>query len=143
MHTVLHLTADERAFWDALSAELQEGWTVEKEARTFDDSHEKRLARLSVTQFSNPELVQQMQRGAALQSFEDIADFLEQTELQEAPAEDTAQLLFVLGPDFASTMIALGLATARTDEDIRSVAALSALRGQLLDALLSTFSSAA
>jgi len=135
MSNALYLTAEERPIFDALSAELKEGWEVEEEQIIFVDGWEKRVARLSFVRLHDPALLKLKEKAQSGVSEQEIFTEIESTNLENATDDDLAELFFALGPNALTPFIAPLLHGIKQDSDLETLMEFTALRHSLLSAL--------
>lgn len=133
--STLFLTASERALYDKLSDGLKEGWAVENEALTYDDSPQKQAIRLSLLRIHDPHLLELRNKVSSATSMDDIAALLSKTNISEVQEDEVAQLFFALGPESLARLIGHLLRHAKTDGDMEGVTALTVIRHTMLESL--------
>lgn len=128
----LHLTTDERAMYEALPEALREGWTVEDETLTYDDSPQKCAIRLSLVRLHDPTLLKLRAQAQENASPEAVAALLQQTNLSDVLEDDLAELFFALGPAILTRLIAAMLPAVSTDADMEGATAITVIRHSVL-----------
>lgn len=132
--TILYLYSNERPLFDALTADIREGWMVQEEAVHYKDSEERMMMRIEMLRLHDPSLVALQKKTQQSASLEDIASMLQETTLKGVQDSDIASLCFAVGPDVLSRVIVNMLGAAKTDKDIEIVTALTTVRHEILDA---------
>ncbi|MDD5470110.1 MAG: hypothetical protein PHO92_04930 [Candidatus Peribacteraceae bacterium] len=130
MNTLI-LTADERKIFDTLPATLKEGWSVETEKESFQDSEEKLSMRLALLRLHDPKLLDLQKRAVGL-SGEQLAALIAQTDLKGVADDDLAELTFAVGPSILGTLIGGLLQKVKTDAALEDIAALTTIRHSIL-----------
>ena len=131
----LFLLREEQAAFEALSSDLREGWEVEMETATYEDSVEKQIMRLSILRLHDPTLKELRDKAQSAGSVEEVATLLQDFDLKDVDEDDLAELFFAMGPTILSQLIASLLASAKTDDDIEGITALTTIRHSVLHAL--------
>lgn len=140
MMTVLHLTEAEQKLFDALPADVKEGWTVENESRMFTDSPKRYAMRLSFLRLRDPQLLELKEKLQGAKP-EQIASLLQEVDLKDVQQSDLAELFFALGPAPIYTLIEYTLKNAQSDREVEAVAGLGLIRGALLKSFSTHFAS--
>ncbi len=136
MHTI-SLTPAERDIFRLLPTAVTQDWTVDVEMRTYDDTPMNVRARQVVAHLDSPALTGLRQTLDDVTSLQDMQEALKSIRLEDLPAEDQHEILFVLGPSILGSVIAEALRLAETEKDMRDIADTAAMRGALLDSFLS------
>ena len=131
----LYLTSSEQALYDNLSVDVKDGWEVETEELTYDDTYEQQIIRLSLVRLHDPSLIALRDKAAQTHSLEEVAALMRNVDLKMVEEDDLAELCFAIGPSALSQLISLLLAQAQTDKDIEGVTALSVIRHAVLRSL--------
>ncbi|MFH1444638.1 MAG: hypothetical protein ABIG34_04620 [Candidatus Peregrinibacteria bacterium] len=122
----LYLTTEEQKMFQALSDELKEGWTVEKEQSTAYETREELEMRQKMSSFDEfpqvASLAKQVTEGSPL----------EKLSLQDVPQEVLPELCFVIGATGLSVLITSLLKEIQSDEDVEGLMGLSLLRHEML-----------
>ena len=138
----LFLFQEEQSTFEALSPALREGWEVETETATYEDSAEKQIMRLSILRLHDPTLKELRQKAQNANSAEEIATLLQDFDLKDVDEDDLAELFFAMGPTVLSQLISSLLASAKTDDDVEGITALTTIRHSVLHALIPSSSHA-
>lgn len=131
----LHLTAQEQTLFHAFPDALRDGWEMEAETLSYEDSLQRRMIRLSLLRLHDPKLLALRDQAQKADSVETIAALLVDFDLKEVDEDDLAELFFALGPVAITQLMAALFATAQTDADIEGITALSVIRHSVLAAL--------
>lgn len=129
----LHLTTQEHALFDQLSPDLKEGWEVEEEALTFQDTPDRMRVRLGLSSFENEEIKRALEKMSAANSDEEFQTIAANVEIPEMSDADSTSLMYVLGPGGLSVMIIAGLAGAQNDEELKHLAEITEARHMTLE----------
>lgn len=128
MNTI-HLTPQERSKFEALPADLRDGWEIVDE--TLESAYEtpEQLAlRAEVARLDrNPyikTLIERLQSGASPDSLS----------LADIPESYFPVIFYAIGASGIAMLIALHLGEIKTDEDIQELAGLSHVRHDILEA---------
>jgi len=127
----LYLFPAEQTVFDSLSADLKDGWSVEAEEKTYEDSAQKRAIRLSMARVHDPVLMHLRDKAYKAGTVEEVAGYINETDLKRVDEDDIAELFFALGPDIIGRLIAYMLQTAKTDTDIEGIVSLSLIRHEI------------
>src|SRR3989339_1049927 len=100
----LSLTAEEKKIFDGLPAPVREGWEVQEEKGSYQDSQEKLSTRLALLKVHDPKLVD-FQKKAAGMSAEQLSELIAKTDLTGVADADLAQLSFAVGPTILTRLI--------------------------------------
>ncbi len=131
MNTLL-LTATERPWFDRLSEELKDGWVVQEETLDAYETDEALRIRSHMARFdSYPQLKDMI---AAVRSGKPTKEW----NVDGVPEELLPTVFFTIGARGIAAMMSALLTQLRSDEDIRGLASLSAIRHDLLAANAST-----
>ena len=127
MHMVVYLTAEERAAFDALPADIREGWDVQEETLDCYESYAQLQMRYNLADFDMyPDMknwAEKIQNGEGIDGFSvDHIDPVAQNEL-----------FFVMGARGMKTLIDTVLGDISDDEDVRALSELSTVRHKLLE----------
>ncbi len=131
----LYLTSSEQALYDNLSVDMKDGWEVETEELTYDDTYEQQIIRLSLVRLHDPSLIALRDKAAQSSSLEEVAGLIRTVDLKMVEEDDLAELCFAIGPSALSHLISLLLTQVQTDKDIEGVTALSVIRHAVLRSL--------
>lgn len=126
-HT-LFLKADERTLFDRLPESMQEGWSVQEDVMDYVDSPDRRRVRMSAICIQDPRLKAFHDRLHASITLEEATQLLQDLDVRTMHDVDVREIVYALGPDVLSAIIALVLRTAASDEDLLDVAAYSTAR---------------
>ena len=130
--TKLHLTATEKTLFEALSAELREGWTIIEEVQTFDDTNEHMRTRVSFMKIRDPKLNVFKEAIEKAKDEKAVAKLVSDFDLHDVHQSDLAELFFALGPKPLFQIIEMTIPQVKTDKEVESIAALSLIRNALL-----------
>ncbi len=126
-HT-LFLKADERTLFDRLPESMQEGWSVQEDVMDYVDSPDRRRVRMSAICIQDPRLKAFHDRLHASITLEEATQLLQDLDVRTMHDVDVREIVYALGPDVLSAIIALVLRTAASDEDLLDVVAYSTAR---------------
>lgn len=126
-HT-LFLKADERTLFDRLPESMQEGWSVQEDVMDYIDSPDRRRVRMSAICIQDPRLKAFHDRLHASITLEEATQLLQDLDVRTMHDVDVREIVYALGPDVLSAIIALVLRTAASDEDLLDVVAYSTAR---------------
>ncbi len=135
--STLHLTQKERRVFEKLADSLREGWTVESETLTYDDTPPRQMMRLSLVRLHDPKLLALRKQAEKCRSIEEAAVLMAGIDLKDVNDDDIAALFFGLGPAVIDQLIAEELPRVKNDQELEGIAALSQIRHSILSALLS------
>lgn len=131
----LFLTGREMKLFDALPSAVKEGWTVERETMTVEETPENIRTRLSLLSLHDPKLRAFQKKAQSMNTPEELASLVSDTDLKDVSDADLAELFFALGPTALSSLIEHELQHATTDDDLDNVDALVTIRHSLLSSL--------
>lgn len=137
MPQTLFLTDSEKAIFDGFEASQKEGWEVQDETLTFQDTEEYRKIRLELLRVHDPKLQDFQKKATEAKNSEEVEELIANIELQNLPEDDLMQLFFAMGPDVLTSFIKVYLEQAKTDDDLEAACALTNIRHALLDSLQS------
>ena len=130
----LYLTVEEKKIFDVLPVNLKEGWDVQVESRTYEDSPERRAARLSLMRLHDPKLLAFREKAQKVSSEEELKVLIRTMDLNGVIDDDLAELFFALGPVLLGQMIVSLLRDARSEKDVQDIAPLTDIRESQLNA---------
>ncbi len=131
MHTLI-LTPVETSLFAKVDTAMREGWDVQSEELTFDDSPEKFHLRLALIRLHDPALVAFRDRVKTMTKPEEIAAEMQKIAPELLLHDDLAALFFAMGPGMLSMMIELLLQEIENDTDLLRLAALTFVRHEIL-----------
>lgn len=138
MQATFYFTAEERKAFAALSEALRNGWSVEEERGTSTDDLAHRDMRLHLLRVRSPKVTTIVKKALQENTVEGIARILNDTDLKGVHDADLAELFFVLGPGPLSILILNVLRSAKTDEDLQGIMALTVIRHSLFQSMASS-----
>lgn len=131
----IHLTADEKTLFEKLPADIQEGWTVEEEKQTFQDTPDRARVRLSLLRIEDPKMLQVIEEAKSKESADDVASLILDTDLSGISERELAKLFFAIGPTTLSTIISAMLVQVKTDQDLKDLVAVTTVRNVVLSSM--------
>lgn len=134
MHT-LYLTGEERKVFAKLPAELTKDLTVEDERLEYEDNARRRSIRLKHLSVNDTSLKNFFATAALAASEAEFVSMLGALDLKSVSNDDVAEIMFAVGPDGTSFMIAQALEHAENRDAVELATALSLLRHEMLDSL--------
>lgn len=134
MHT-LYLTPGEITQLESLPTNVRADTQVVPEVLTFVDTVQRRSIRFQTLDLHGSILEPFLKKLESVSTPEDVQAAFEAFDIEQVSDQDFAELLFAIGPDGVSALLAGSLARATTASDIESVAQLSAARHELLVSL--------
>ncbi|MDO8649662.1 MAG: hypothetical protein Q7R81_07865 [Candidatus Peregrinibacteria bacterium] len=129
----LYLTPEEKKLFDALSAEVQNGWKVEVEQLTFRDTEDQQRIRVEFMDVQDKNLRTLRDKAREVKSEADLAKLADSLDLANVSDSDIEELFFALGPQGITVMIVPLLEKATGDEEVDLAAMLSTARHILLE----------
>lgn len=129
----LYLTADERKLFDVLPEKLKEGWEVKGEKGRIKDSPQQRVLRAMFLHVEHPSLRELQQKAKQGLSDKEFVNLCRKIDLNKVPQTDLAELFFVVGSEGMSVFTSVLLQQAKNDDDLDSIAALSAVRRAFIE----------
>jgi len=125
----LFLTAEEQKTFGALPAKLRDGWTVTPAVIVPEDPEEL-IVRRGMASFANAELRSACERLAETKDskWEQVLSSLRE---QAFTREELSEMFFALGVEALNRFIAVVLPSAKTDEDVEFLSALTQVRSML------------
>ena len=132
MAYTLYLTADEKKKFEKLSDGLREGWKVQNEKLTTDDSLEDLRLRATFLQIRTPALKEFQQRCAEADSEQAFEKLVDKLDLSSVSNDEIFELLFVVGPVGMTAMVDDLLDKVASDADIQTLAAFTMQRHVLI-----------
>ena len=127
----LYLTADEMTMFEKLPANVKEGWELEEEKMTFQDSEEKWALRRQLVRFQDPRL-KKLQEKLKKLTGKDLAPLIEETDLSKLGKDDFISLCYAMGPAVLSIIMQKILGLSTSDDDLQIVSGFSDVRHALL-----------
>ncbi|MDO8468295.1 MAG: hypothetical protein Q7S29_00870 [Candidatus Peribacter sp.] len=127
---ILFLTAEEQKVFEALPANLKEGWQVEG-ASLVSERPEELTVRQGMASFDQPELRAACERLAEAKEGAAYEKAMHSLDADAFTREQLAEIFFVLGVDALTHFIAYVLSQLKTDEDMELVSALTHIRSML------------
>lgn len=132
MNATLYLHADERVSFDALSADIREGWTVEDETSDSYESVRQIALRYGMADFGmHPNVktvVDQIANGTPPDA----------VSLKQIGPDVLKELFYAIGARGVRALMQTMLSNIRTDQDLEAYASLSVVRHKLLELNAST-----
>ncbi|MCF7844498.1 MAG: hypothetical protein K9M03_01565 [Kiritimatiellales bacterium] len=135
MMNILHLKPAEKELFKKLSKELQEGWSVEEESQSYEETPEKSNVRLRLLRVHDPKIASFMDAAEKKKDANDLAELVLDTDLSGVSEAEIAKLFFVLGPTPLGKIIEALMQTVSEDNDIKDIAAIATIRHELLSSL--------
>lgn len=135
MHNTLYLTEIEKSVFNALSADLREGWILESEAGAYEDSLEKMQVRIELMALEDPQFMKLKADLAGANSEEEAAKLVQNLEFEKIKDRDMGEIFFALGPNVLTSIIGKLLAEVAVDDDLTVVADFSSVRHMLYESL--------
>lgn len=130
----LHLTPAERPLFEALPADIREGWNVVHEGLGYVDTPARMELRLALLRIHDPALLELRRRTQTAQTVQEVAEAIASMDLSDVDDDDLASLFFALGPDYLSRLITHLLQNVGTDKDLEDVTGLTVIRHSILEA---------
>jgi len=137
MMTTLHLTAEEKELFEKLSEELRDGWTVEEEVQTFEDTPQKAQIRLRLLRIHDPKLLAFVEEAKGAKNADELAKLLGDMDLSGVAETEIGKLFFALGPGALGNIVESLLKQAKKDKDVEDIVAITTIRYELLASLQS------
>ncbi len=135
MNTLYFLQISEKAAFDRLPDALKEGWKIATSAGgKTGDTPERCLLRASLIRLHDPVLRNFLDKAKTCNTEKELAVLFSRIDLGSVHPDDLLELVFALGPDALSGIILQLLTSAKTDQDVLGIAALSFLREELFAA---------
>lgn len=131
----LYLTAGEIAQFESLPATLRTDTQVIPESLTFVDTDQRRGIRFQTLDLKSLALQPFLSQLEKVATPEDVQAAFEALDFEKVSDQDFSELLFAIGPDGISALLAGALATSATADDVTSVVQLSTARHELLVSL--------
>lgn len=124
----LILTTDEQKMFHALSAPLQEGWTIEPETLTdhYETGEQIRMRHYMADLKPYPQVKAIADKIAAGQDIGEMS-------LDDIPDDFQKEFFFTIGARGVAAIMRTILAKAESDEDLRALEDFSAIRHKLLE----------
>jgi len=127
----LHLTTEEQGVYAKLSDALREGWDVQTEMGTYQDSEEKFSMRIALLRLHDSKLLDFQKRAVGLSS-DQLASLILGMNLKDVEDDDLAELFFAVGSSVMTSVIGGLLPKSKTDSDMEDISALAAIRHSIL-----------
>lgn len=131
----LFLKAHETSAFDALSADLREGWSVETETLSFQDTDHRRRIRFELLRVEDPAMKKFLESAAQAESADAFEALVKDTDFEKLSDADFSELMFAIGPDGIGILLEAALKNVKNDEDIAYAAELSQVRHGILESL--------
>lgn len=129
----LYFTPSEQKVFSSLSSELQGSWSVELERLTYADTPKRRAFRFQMLRVQDPALVQFREKALVVKNEQEFAALAATVDLKAVSNKDLTHIVFALGPDAMTMIIADLLESAKNQEDMELAAACAALRHGMLE----------
>jgi hypothetical protein len=126
MGQTLYLTDKEQKLFEALSSDIQEGWSVEQETQTSYESPAALDMRVQISSWKDDPLVQDIVKSVEADKKPENAT------LPELSEEQLADFFFTIGAVGQTLFIVALLQDAKDDDDLQGVAHLTQMRHQML-----------
>src|SRR3989344_8023312 len=128
----LTLTKEEEKAFAELSEAVREGWDVQAETIRYEDAPAKQLMRLSLLRLHDPALLALGEKAGRAGCGDELVALIQGMDVSAVDDSDLAELFFALGPTVLSELIAVQIASAKTDADVEGVQALTVIRHSIL-----------
>jgi hypothetical protein len=128
----LYLTAAEQKVFQALPDGIRTGHTVETETLTFKDSAEQQKVRLRNMKFTDARLTSLESQAQNCKNPEEVAAIIKKIDFNTLPQDDMLELMFAMGPDVFTYLMAGAMKAAKTADDVVDLASMSTMRHGLL-----------
>ena len=128
----LTLTKEEEKAFAELPEAVREGWDVQAETIRYEDTPAKQLMRLSLLRLHDPALLALREKAGRAGSGDELVALIQGMDVSAVDDSDLAELFFALGPTVLSELIAVQIASAKTDADVEGVQALTVIRHSIL-----------
>ncbi len=138
--STIYLTPAETKVFEALDAEKKQGYTVETETLTYEDSPKRQKIRFSFLNVIDPELVRLKNEALAATSDEVFLELARSIDIRKMEESQMADVFFALGPTVIGLLLAEILSQAKAKDDVDCVADLSSMRHVMLESLTSALS---
>ncbi len=132
MNTLYFLPAEKKVF-SLLPADMQKGWTIEPEVLTYADTPERRAFRFKMLRVHDKQLVRFREKALSAKNPKEFMDLAATIDLRTVDNRDLTSIVFALGPDVMSMIIAGILESPKNHEDLELAAAFAALRHGMLE----------
>ena len=127
MKDTVILTKDEQGQWEKLAADLQKGWKIEEEKGTrFETAKELEMRYYMLNVGGRPVLQSMLKK---IRSGEG-----DKVKLEDIPTDVAEEFFFTIGAQGMTLLIRTLLVTAKTKQDVGSLALLSHMRSSVLRA---------
>lgn len=132
----LFLRSGEEVVFVSLPEALKKGWKIEKERYEFKDTPARAVLRFQMLRMKDQSLLRAKERIEAATTDEERQGILTTLDFSKIGNHDFCKLLFALGPDALSLMIADILSRAASVGEVEIIAALCGLRHLMLESLI-------
>lgn len=127
----LHLRPEEKKLFDALPAELKEGWKISAEKLQAEERPEELKMRRLMFRVEDPQAKQILGKMETAKFQGNLQELYAAS--RPLPKATMFEVFFTLGVKALSAMLRGLLETAKTDEDLQGVMELSAVRHALME----------
>ena len=124
----LHLTVDEKKLFAKLPENLREGWEVKEEKGEYEDTDKKKMLRMAFLNLTDPKLQDFQKKAQHAKSADELIALTKTLTLTAMLPEDLRELLFAMGSDGMTGLLAVLLTQAQTDEDLDAISFISSIR---------------
>ncbi len=135
MMKTIYLTAQEKNIYDALPDDVREGWEVEDETVSYQDSDAKRATRFALLRLHDPKLLAFRDVASKVKNIEDLNVLNQRSDLSDVQDADLAELFFALGPEVLTHLIGFLFPSISDDEALEDIVALTVIRHSFLTSL--------
>lgn len=132
---MLHLTSAELQIFEGLSEGLREGWKTKEETLTYEDSDHTRAIRMELMRLHDPLLLAIAGKMKSAKNQEELVQIAQTMDISKIADAELAEIFFGLGPVVLSQVVELLLKEVQSDDDLKIVEALTAIRHPLLESL--------
>ena len=128
MSNVIHLTAAERKLFEKIDSSLTAEWNVKDAVITYEETPEKRVARLRLLKVQSPDLRRMQLHAMKAESEEKLESIISSIDVDSLGREDFKEVFYALGPDMISRMLEEHLPKSQAAEDIEGLAGIAMIR---------------
>lgn len=127
----LYFLPQEQALFDALPDEVKGDFEVKTTEMTYEDTPEKRVARLRLLHFENSGIKDMQAKAINATSEEELQEIATSFDFKQLSQHDLTEIFYAMGPNVMTSLITKQLPEVKTTDDLDGVTALCTFRNFL------------
>lgn len=124
----LYLLQSEQSLLDGIQSDVKDGCTVQETEMTYEDTPEKRVARLRLLHFENSGIKDLQAKAIKATTEDELQGIATSFDFAKLSQHDLTEIFYAMGPDVMTSLITKQLPTVQTKDDLDGVAAISTFR---------------